>query len=210
MHGAPVSRHKPYFIILLIPVRSPTPQGLASNRLATFMRRRRHCMLFVVPAERVRRVAHTVVLLAGLIALTPLASLAAGTVTLAWDPDSGPDTVTNYNIYYGAASATYTNTVAAGANTTITVSNLVDSTTYYFAATAVDTNGLESDFSTEVSELIAVGLTNQPPTLDALANVTINENAGLQTVNLSGITSGATNESQTLAVTATSSNPGLI
>src|ERR1019366_1822278 len=174
------------------------------------MRRLRHCMLFVAPSERVRRVAHTVVLLAVFIALTPLASLAAGTVTLAWDPDSGPDTVTNYNIYYGAASATYTNTVAAGANTTITVSNLVDSTTYYFAATAVDTNGLESDFSTEVSALIAVGLTNQPPTLDALANVTINENAGLQTVNLSSITSGAANENQTLAVTTSSSNPGLI
>ena len=40
--------------------------------------------------------------------------------------------------------------------------------------------------------------------------VTINENAGLQTVNLSGISSGATNETQTLTVTATSSNTGLI
>ena len=39
---------------------------------------------------------------------------------------------------------------------------------------------------------------------------TINENASLQTVNLSGITSGATNESQTLTVTASSSNTGLI
>jgi hypothetical protein len=74
----------------------------------------------------------------------------------------------------------------------------------------MDTAGLESDFSTEVSALIAVGLTNQPPTLDALANVTISENAGLQTVNLSGITSGAANENQTLAVTTSSSNPGLI
>ena len=143
-------------------------------------------------------------------ALTPLASLAAGTVTLAWDPSPGTNIIANYNVYYGAASRTYTNTVSAGTNTTVSISNLVEGTTYYFAATAVDTAGLESDYSTEVSALIAVKLTNQPPTLNSLANVTLNENAGLQTVNLSGITSGATNESQTLTVTATSSNPGLI
>ena len=57
---------------------------------------------------------------------------------------------------------------------------------------------------------VTVNPVNQPPTLNALANVTINENAGLQTVNLSGITSGATNEAQTLTVTASSSNTGLI
>jgi hypothetical protein len=51
---------------------------------------------------------------------------------------------------------------------------------------------------------------NQTPTLTALANVSINENAASQTVNLSGISSGAANESQTLTVTATSSNPSLI
>jgi hypothetical protein len=139
-----------------------------------------------------------------------LSSLATGTVTLAWDPSPGTNIIVNYNVYYGAASATYTNHVSAGTNTTVAVSNLVEGTTYYFAATAVDDAGLESDYSTEVSTLIAVKLTNQPPTLNALANVTINENASLQTVNLSGITTGATNQVQTLTVTAASSNPSLI
>ena len=46
--------------------------------------------------------------------------------------------------------------------------------------------------------------------MNAITNLTINENAGLQTVSLSGITSGATNENQTLTVTAVSSNTGLI
>jgi hypothetical protein len=143
-------------------------------------------------------------------ALTPLASFATGTVTLAWDASAGTNIIANYNLYYGAASATYTNVVAAGTNLTVSVTNLVEGTTYYFAATAVDTAGLESDYSTEVSVLIAVKLTNQPPTLNALANVTLNENASLQTVNLAGITTGATNQVQTLTVTASSSNPGLI
>ena len=55
-----------------------------------------------------------------------------------------------------------------------------------------------------------VPIVNQPPTLNAITNLIINENAGLQTVSLSGITSGATNENQTLTVTAVSSNTGLI
>ena len=141
-------------------------------------------------------------------AISPLAAVAAGTVTLAWDASSGTNVIANYKVYYGVASATYTNSVAAGTNLTVSVSNLVVGVTYYFAATAVDTSGLESDYSTEVSTVISSP--NQPPTLNALANVTINESAGQQTVNLSGITDGSTNESQTLTVTASSSNTGLI
>jgi hypothetical protein len=79
-------------------------------------------------------------------------------VTLAWDPSPGTNVIANYNVYYGVASATYTNVVAAGTNNTVSISNLVNGTTYYFASTAVDTSGLESDYSTEVSALIAVRL----------------------------------------------------
>ena len=57
---------------------------------------------------------------------------------------------------------------------------------------------------------VTVNPVNQTPTLNALANLTLNENAPLQTVNLSGIGSGAPNESQSLTVTASSSNPSLI
>jgi Bacterial Ig domain len=167
-------------------------------------------MLLSVSSVQVRRAALITVLFGGLLALTPLAALAAGTVTLAWDPSPATNAIASYNLYYGAGSATYTNVLAAGTNTTASVSNLVEGATYYFAATAVDTNGLESNYSTEVSTVIPVKLTNQPPTLNALASVTINESAGLQTVNLAGITSGATNEIQTLTVTASSSNPALI
>jgi hypothetical protein len=58
--------------------------------------------------------------------------------------------------------------------------------------------------------IVTVNPVNNTPTLDALANLTINEGAGQQTVNLTGISSGATNEAQTLTVTANSSNTGLI
>jgi hypothetical protein len=140
-----------------------------------------------------------------LLALSSLSAFAAPSITLAWDPSADPS-VAGYKVYYGVASRNYTNSVSAGSATTVTISNLVVGTTYYFAATAYDTNGIESDYSSEVSG--SVVLPNQPPTLNAIANVTINENASSQTVNLSGISSGG--ETQTLNVTATSSNPALI
>jgi uncharacterized repeat protein (TIGR02543 family) len=55
-----------------------------------------------------------------------------------------------------------------------------------------------------------VNQANVPPTLAAISNVTINEDAAAQTVNLSGIGTGSANETQTLTVTAASSNPSLI
>jgi len=163
-------------------------------------------MLFVVPSEVRVRCAGLIALCGGLLALSPFSSL-AGNITLAWDPGIDPS-VAGYNLYYGPSSRNYTNSVLAGSATTVTVSNLAAGFTYYFAATAYDTNGIESDYSSEVTGLVSAP--NQPPTLNTLANVTINENAGLQTVALSGIGSGAANESQTLTVTAVSSNPGLI
>ena len=57
---------------------------------------------------------------------------------------------------------------------------------------------------------VVVNQTNAPPTLGAIADpAAIDENAGLQTVNLTGISAGA-GESQALQVTATSSNAALI
>ena len=81
--------------------------------------------------------------------LTALAQ-AAPSVTLAWDPT--PDaSVVGYALYYGGASRQYTNSVNTGLATSNTVVGLQVGVTYYFAATARATNGLESDFSNEVS-----------------------------------------------------------
>jgi hypothetical protein len=51
---------------------------------------------------------------------------------------------------------------------------------------------------------------NNPPTLNAINNISLVQNAPVQTVNFSGVTSGAANEAQPLIVTAISSNPGVI
>jgi hypothetical protein len=138
-------------------------------------------------------------------------ALAAGTVTLVWNPSANP-LVVGYNIYYGGASGTYTNEISIGNATNVTISGLIPGTAYYFVATTYTTIDLESPFSGEVSYLVPliVPAVNQRPTLNAITNLVINENAGRQIVSLSGITSGGTNENQTLTVAAVSSNTRLI
>ena len=103
-----------------------------------------------------KRVAGLVLAL-GLLLLSNSASQAANNVLVLWDP-SPSDGVGGYKLYYGTAPHSYTFTTDVGSATNATVSGLSVGTTYYFAATAYDTNGLESAYSTEVSYLM--GSTN--------------------------------------------------
>ena len=146
-----------------------------------------------------------------LISITPPSGFAQANVTLAWSAITNP-IVAGYKIYYGGASGVYTNQTTVGNATSLTISNLQNGSTYYFAGSTYSAAGAESSLSTEVSYIVpaAVSPVNQPPTLKVLNNLAINENAGAQSVSLLGIASGATNESQTLTVSAVSSNPTLI
>jgi hypothetical protein len=138
----------------------------------------------------------------------------AQTLSLTWD--ASPDTtVAGYRVYYGTESGVYPSQVDAGTNTSTIITGLAERGTYYFVVTAYTADGLESLPSNEVSYFVpflgpATAPPSQPPTLDFLVNLTINENAWPQTVSLYGITSGSTNQSQSLMVTAMSSNPLLI
>jgi len=127
-------------------------------------------------------------LLGGLFALTPFAGMASGTVTLAWDPSPGTNVIANYNIYYGAASATYTNVVAAGTNTTVSISNLVGGTTYYFAAKARNASCVESDFSNETSYAVpaTTALAHTSHTPAAFLGSAVRSGSGF-TFNINGV-----------------------
>jgi hypothetical protein len=137
----------------------------------------------------------------------------APSVSLAWEPSWDPD-VSGYLIYYGTASEDYTHWVDAGSATNITITLPDYDTTYYFAATTYDAFGTESDFSNEAS--FSTGPadgTNPPPpaytapTLSALADLTLDENAGAQSIALTDISPGS---GSSVSFTAASSNPSLI
>ncbi len=141
-------------------------------------------------------------LLLGVASLAALPVSAELTVPLMWEPSVDPN-VAGYRIYYGVTSRNYVTSVDVGNVTSASVSIPAYNTTYYFAATTYDVSGNESDYSDEATYELA----SQPPTLAPLNNLTISENAGLQTVNLSGISLGS---GTTVTITASSSNPGLI
>jgi PKD repeat protein len=79
----------------------------------------------------------------------------AGSLTLAWDASTDPNVV-GYYIYYGPASGSYNGKIDVGLVTQYTVPNLLDGTTYYFAATDYNASRQESGFSNEVSAVVPV------------------------------------------------------
>jgi len=84
------------------------------------------------------------------IALFGIPPVHAAEISLAWDENSEPD-ITGYRIYYGQESRSYTNVVDVGNYTSCVIADLEDGETYFFAATAYNTSGFESDYSNEIS-----------------------------------------------------------
>ena len=87
-----------------------------------------------------------IVLLGLSLAASPARAL--HTVTLAWNANSETN-IGGYKLYYGTATRAYTNVVNVGNVTTFSIPDLVEGVTYFFAVTAYNTLGAESDFSTE-------------------------------------------------------------
>ena len=112
------------------------------------------------------------------------------------------DIIPNPTVTYVAGAATgqldFTPVAEASGTATITVTIQDDGGT------------LNGGIDTRVRIFhVVVAAVNDQPTLDPLSNVVLNEDAGPQSVALTGISSGAVNEIQTLTVTAVSDNPTL-
>jgi uncharacterized repeat protein (TIGR01451 family) len=82
--------------------------------------------------------------------------------------------------------------------------------TLTLSATDTNTPQTGGPLTTTATFQVTVAAVNDPPTLNQPANVTLDEDAGPQTLTLTGLGTGATNEIQTLTVTATSGNLALI
>jgi len=82
------------------------------------------------------------------------------TLRLAWDAPVDPDGnaqdgVAGYYLYYGPESGMYDVSIDVGPQETVTLSNLLAEQPYYFAVTAYDDAGNESDFSNEVCVILS-------------------------------------------------------
>ncbi len=110
---------------------------------------------------------------------------------------SNPAVVPNGGIVFGGS----------GTNRTLTLIPTPDQFGFtLITVTVANTNGNTAS----TAFMLAVNSVNHAPTLDAIANLTVNEDAGPQTVPITGLSPGPANETQNLIVTALSSNPGLI
>lgn len=77
-------------------------------------------------------------------------SVQAGQISLAWDANTESD-LAGYRVYYGTQSGAYSSQTNLGKVTSVTISGLNDTATYYFTVRALNTAGLISDPSNEVS-----------------------------------------------------------
>lgn len=158
----------------------------------------------VVTLARMKGAALRFLMRGGFLILAPLISQGAGSVSLAWNASTNSG-IAGYNVYYGTTSHGYVSEVSAGNNLAAMVSGLPTGYTYYFAVTAVDAFGNESDFSNEISYSIAA--VNQPPTISAIANQTTYTG---QPITLSFTINDPDTGPNNLLLSAISSNSGLV
>ena len=96
---------------------------------------------------QVRYALYSLALSAIFIALSATAS--ASQITVAWDRCTDPN-IAGYYLYYGIKSGNYQYKVKVGNYNSCAVSGLENGKTYYFAATAYDSQLNESAFSEEI------------------------------------------------------------
>jgi hypothetical protein len=106
----------------------------------------------------------------------------AGDVKLAWDP-SPASSLAGYRVYYGTLSGAYNAPLDVGNATTCTVSGLPASA-FYFAVTAYDIDGQESDFSNEIS--LSISPSTADITTGLVAAYGFDEGTGSISADLSG------------------------
>jgi len=76
--------------------------------------------------------------------------LFATQLRLAWDPSPNP-AIVGYRLHLGTTSGSYPHTLEAGANTSITVPDVVAGRTYFFTVTGYNSDQVESAPSNEIS-----------------------------------------------------------
>jgi hypothetical protein len=74
-------------------------------------------------------------------------------VSLAWDANTESD-LGGYKLYYGTASQAYSEVIDVGKDTQVTLNNLSQGVNYFFAVTAYDLQGAESDYSNEIDKTV--------------------------------------------------------
>jgi hypothetical protein len=79
----------------------------------------------------------------------------AQSVMVEWNP-SPTTNVVGYDIYFGILNGIYTNELQVGKTTNLVIPGLLNGIKYYFAATAVNSSGIQSSLSGQTSYTVPV------------------------------------------------------
>ena len=129
-------------------------------------------------------------------------------VIVSWDASTDPD-VAGYQVCMGLSSGIFPKFINVGLVNSLVVTGLVAGTTNYFTVNEFDASWTKSTASAEAVWYLPEPA-NQPPTLDSISDRIINMNSGVQTIALTGITSGSPEAHQTLKIKATSATGKLV
>jgi hypothetical protein len=143
---------------------------------------RDHSGSSVVEAEILTKMCalynHRCFLYAVVLLCSVIATHAQSRVTVAWDRNSESN-ITGYKLHCGTVARVYTDIINVGNVTTASVSNLAPGVTYRFAVTALNTAGLESDYSSEIAFTTTNIVTaNTPPAISSFSPRAVNEDTG--------------------------------
>ena len=94
----------------------------------------------------------------------------------------------------------------SGPNRAVTVTPVTDE----FGTVQITVMVSDGDLTNSQTFNLVVDGVNDAPTLASISDVNVPQDAGEQTVGLDGIGTGAPNEAQTLSITASSSDPGIV
>ena len=142
-------------------------------------------------------------------------------IQFVWRANPEPD-LAGYKLYVGTTPGVYVGCIDVGNVTTFKATDLIRGMTYYFALTAYNTAGLESDPTSELGtqlpvldnpsnpQIVEPVHTNQPPSFEPLSDLVLAEGTTNHLVLLLDVRAGPEQESNVLTFAATSSSPKLI
>jgi hypothetical protein len=100
------------------------------------------------------------------------AAIADQSANLAWFPSPTPD-IAGYAVYYGTTSGVYDFRLDVGSQTNATIAGLAGGMTFFFAVSAYNQLGVESELSNEISFLTLEDWFRRGPWLAPIADRTI-------------------------------------